>query len=437
MSLRNRHVQRPLRLRLAAIAVLVASLTVGCGKDAGSPAAESTVISGQRITVVLPSYVNLPPELIHKFEQQTGVTVDFNVSSWDNIRDRIATAGAAGQAIGDVTEVDWSWIGQLAAAKWYSPIEARLGPGVRDDLLNSAAFSNGGHMYAACYSNDARIGLYNKEMLSRAGIATAPTTVSQLSEDVAKIVESGASKHPLALTLSATEGAVTEWNLLTVAMGGHLLDDKGKAAFRGTGSPGYQALNFEVQALKSGWADPASVSNDDQKTDSLFATGEAAFQIAGNPGELSGLNDPAQSAIAGKAAYFLEPGVSGPGNTFGLPEGVGIPVASKHKAAAAAFINWMMDPATQVEIFAATGTLPCRTSTVQSLVSKGDLPGGSVINDQLARLVPLFAGGAPAWYPKFSADAAAAINAAATGNLSVDRAITRMADKVDQLVSGR
>jgi multiple sugar transport system substrate-binding protein len=420
-----------------ATAVVAATLTTACGKGGGTPAPESTVISGQRITVVLPSYVNLPAELIHKFEQQSGVTVDFSVSSWDNIRDRIATAGAAGQAIGDVTEVDWSWIGQLTAAKWYSPIETRLPQGVRDDLLNNAAFSHGGHMYAACYSNDARIGLYNKAMLSRAGITAAPTTFSQLSDDVTKIVQSGAAKHPLALTLSATEGAVTEWNLLTIAMGGHLLDDKGKAAFRDTGSPGYQALNFEVQALKNGWADPASVSNDDQKTDSLFSSGAAAFQLAGNPGELSGLNDPAQSAVAGKAQYFLEPGASGPGNTYGLPEGVGIPAASKHKAAAAAFINWMMDPATQVQIFAATGTLPCRTSTVQSLVTKGDLPGGPVINEQLAKLVPLFAGGAPAWYPKFSADAAAAINAAATGNLSVDRAIARMADKVDSLVSGR
>lgn len=423
--------------RLAALAATTALATTLAACGGGStPKPESTNIKGQKITVVLPSYVNLPDKLIAKFEKQSGVTVDFNVSSWDNIRDRIATAGAAGEGIGDVTEVDWSWVGQVSAAKWYSPIEDRLAPGIKDDLLNNGAFTNGGHLYGACYSNDARISLYNTEMFKKAGIAAAPKTFDELKAATTKLIDSGASKHPLALTLSATEGAVTEWNLLTVAMGGHLLDKSGKAAFRDPSSPGYQALDFEVQALKNGWADPASVSNDDQKTDSLFSSGAAAFQLAGNPGQLRDLSDPSASQIVGKASYFMVPGTTDVGNTFGLPEGVGIPTASKHKAAAAAFINWMMQPETQAAIYKETGTLPCRTSTLKKFVTDGTLKDGDVINQQLAKLVPLFGDGAPAWYSKFSTEAAASINAAATGNLSVADAIKRMADKVDELNAG-
>lgn len=413
----------------------VATLTAACSTSSDGDGNDPEDIRGQHITVVLPSYVNIPPSVLAKFEKETGVGVTLNVSSWDNIRDRIATAGAAGSAIADVTEFDWSWTGQFAGAGWYSPIENIIDPAVVADLQNSGAFTHDGHQYAVCYSNDARIALANTAMLNEAGLNRPPKTFDELGVAITKIIQSGGSEHPLALTLSATEGAVTQWNLLNVAMGGQILNSDNKAAFRSPDSPGYQALEFEVNALTNGWADPSSVSNDDQKTDALFLSGDAAFQLAGNPGEINTVNDPSRSEIAGKASYFLEPGTTGVGSTFGLPEGVGIPAASEHQAAAAAFINWMMEPAIQEDIFKTTGTLPCRTSTLKSLIAKKALSGGPVITKQLSHLVPLFPDGAPNWYPKFSADAAAAINGAATGSLTVEQAITRMADMVDQLAA--
>jgi len=412
-------------------ATAVAMLAAACSSS--SPQPESKDIKGQNITVVLPSYVPLSPQLIAKFEKQSGVKVTLSQSSWDSIRDRIATAGAAGKTIGDVTELDWSWTGQYVGAGWYTPLDDVLSEGIKKDLLNSGSFTKGGHLYAACYSNDARIGLFNKDMLSKQGIDAAPKTFDEMTSVANKLKASNASKYPFALTLSATEGAVTEWNLLSIAMGGSILDKDNKAAFRSPDSAGYQALAFEVDAVKNGLADPASVSNDDQKTDALFLSGDAAFQLAGNPGEMGTVDDPKQSKIKGKAAYFLEPGKTGVGSTFGVPEGLGIPSASKHKAAAAAFINWMMQPEIQTEVYKTTDTLPCRASTVKSLVDDGTVAGGAVISEQLSKLVPLFGDGAPAWYPKFSADAAASINAAATGHLTVDEAIKRMADNVDQL----
>ncbi len=40
--------------------------------------------------------------------------------SWDDIRPKLITGLIAGTPPADVTEFDWSWTGQFAAAGWYA-----------------------------------------------------------------------------------------------------------------------------------------------------------------------------------------------------------------------------------------------------------------------------------------------------------------------------
>jgi multiple sugar transport system substrate-binding protein len=430
----------PRRSRVAAVAaaaLMVTSCSTTTPPSTGStPINTKSPIKGQHITVLLPSYAALPKSLVEGFQRETGVTVTVNTASWDDIHNQIVTAGAAGQAVADVTELDWSWTGQFGAAGWYEPLEKTLDTTALNDMQSRANFTYSGHLYGACYSNDARIGLYNTQRFAKAGITTPPTTFAQLETDLGKLKSSGASDHPLALTLSATEGAATEWYLLTVMMGGSLFDAGGKPVFQQPGSPAAQALQFEVDAVKKGLASPGSVGIDDQAADGAFLSGNAAVQLAGHPGELVITKDPKSSKIGGHAAYLPEPGASGLGHTFGLPEALGIPKGSAHKAAAAAFINWMMRPATQTSVFSSIGLLPCGRSVVRDLSTSGKLAGGKLIEQQLGALVPLFPGGAPAWYGKFSTQAAAQINAAAKGNISVPAAISKIADSAQKLAQG-
>jgi multiple sugar transport system substrate-binding protein len=73
---------------------------------------------------------------------------------------------------------------------------------------------------------------------------------------------------------------------------------------------------------------------------------------------------------------------------------------------------------------------------VQTLVDKGKLEGGDVIQQELSHIAPLFPQGAPPWYGDFSTKAASLINAAARGDLSVQDALNQMADEAQQLQSG-
>ena len=132
---------------------------------------------------------------------------------------------------------------------------------------------------------------------------------------------------------------------------------------------------------------------DDSVAFDKFTAGETAIVLATGPGNMATANDPSQSNIAGDAALGLVPGVDGPGASFGLPEGLSIPVTAKHKAAAAAFIEWWERPENAIAIYKTQGSLPCGASTIKQLADSGQLQGGDVLNAELPHVSPLFPAG--------------------------------------------
>ncbi len=306
---------------------------------------------------------------------ETGVKVNYVVTGWDATHNKLIVANTAKTYIADVAEFDWSFTGQFAGASWVEPLDNVLPASLLADLKNTdAAFKSGGQTYAACYSNDFRISMYNKKMFAKAGITAFPTTLAELATDVQKLKASGV-KYPLAIPMAATEGGVTPWYLLTLAMGGQLFDNNLKPIFQSPSSAGYKALQWEANAVKKGWVSPGSVSLDDSVAFNNFTAGQNAIVLATGPGNLATANDPSQSSIAGQAALGLVPGASGPGASFGLPEGLSIPVTAKHKAAAAAFIEWWEKPDNAIAIYKTQGSLPCGASIIKQLAASRPAAG--------------------------------------------------------------
>ncbi len=442
-----------------AIAVSAALLVSGCSgtsvatsppsqavaTPAGPTAVASTMpsvapspsenISGQEITVSLPDWANVPPDVLADFTAKTGVKATINVAGFGAIHDKVAVAGAANTAYADVTEFDWTWTGQFASAGWYEPLDGVIDPTILADIPNESSFSSGGRPYAVCYSNDYRIGAYNTDQFAKAGIAAAPTTFDELVTDLRALKSKGISKAPLTIPLSASEGTSSAWFLVTTAMGGTLFDNAGKPAFSDPASAAYKAFDFMVSAYKEGLIGPGAISPDTD-ADGAFTSGAAAVALTAGPDELVVANDPKSSKIVGKAALMLEPGMTGPGGTIGSPEGLGIMTTSQHKAAAAAFINWWMQPETLKKLQSTLGLLPCRASVIADLVSTKTLVGGDILSTQLQALKPLFPNGSPTWYNEFSTDASSQLNAAARGDLSVADAIKTLTDQTTTLTGG-
>jgi multiple sugar transport system substrate-binding protein len=168
---------------------------------------------------------------------------------------------------------------------------------------------------------------------------------------------------------------------------------------------------------------------DDSVAFNNFTAGQNAIVLATGPGNMPTANDPSQSSIAGDAAIALVPGETGPGASFGLPEGLSIPVTAKHKAAAAAFIEWWEQPKNAIAIYKTQGSLPCGASALKQLAATGQLQGGDVVNQELPHVGPLFPSGAPIWYSQFSSDAQGLLNAAVKGQMSVHDALNQLAEK--------
>lgn len=390
-------------------------------------------LAGQSITVLMPSPQGAT--VAADFEAATGIHVDLQTLSWDDIRPKLVTALVAGTAPADVTEFDWSWTGQFSAAGWYMPLNEVIDKDSVDDIGVAKIFTVDGQLLGVPYTNDFRVMLVNKKHFTDAGITEMPKTLDALVEAAKKIKEKGISTYPIGLPLSATEGASTSWYLLTKAFGGELFDKDFKPLFLTPDSAGYKALAFELKLLKDSLVDPASTGlKDSQINESMFAQGLTSIMISGEPGRLGQMNDPKQSKVAGQVEAILVPTESGQTRSFGLPEALAIPNVSQNKEAAVAFVKWFTTKEFQKKN-AANGFLPTRTSALAELNTEGKLTSGDALVAQSKTVEPLFQQGTPPWYPQFSSAVNTAINSAAKDQVTVDQAMQSIADAAKQAMA--
>jgi len=391
-------------------------------------------LAGKSITVLLPSPQGAT--IAADFEKETGIHVDLQTLSWDDIRPKLVTALIAGSAPADVTEFDWSWTGQFAAADWYVDLSSAIDADTKSDIKGSSIFTIGEKLLGVPYTNDFRVMLVNKKHFADAGITKMPTTLDELVADAKAIKAKGTVQYPIGLPLSPTEGASTSWYLLTKAFGGDLFDKDWKPLFLTPDSAGYKAMAFEAQLLKDGLVDPASTGlKDSQINDTMFAKGLTSIMISGEPGRLGQYSDPAQSpAVAGNVAAILVPTASGTTRSYGLLEALGIPKASPNQDAALAFVKWFTSKDFQIKNYA-NGVLPTRTSALDELNKAGKLQSGDALVEESKYVEPLFAQGTPTWYPQFSSAVNTAINGVAKGQMTVDDAMKSIADATQKAMT--
>ena len=390
-------------------------------------------LAGKSITVLLPS--PQAANIAADFEKATGIHVDMQTLSWDDIRPKLVTALIAGTAPADVTEFDWSWTGQFNAAGWYLPLQDTIDKDTVADIGVAKIFTVDGNLLGVPYTNDFRVMLVNKKQFADAGITKMPTTLDELVADAKQIKAKGDVKYPIGLPLSPTEGASTSWYLLTKAFGGDLFDKDFKPLFLTPDSAGYKAMALEAQLLKDGLVDPASTGlKDSEINDTMFAKGLTSIMISGEPGRLGQMNDPAQSSVAGQVIAIVVPTASGVTRSYGLPEALGIPKVSQNQEAAIAFVKWFTSKEFQIQNYA-NGVLPTRTSALSDLNTAGKLQSGDALVAQSKVVEPLFAQGTPTWYPQFSSAVNTAINGVAKGQITVDQAMQNIANATQKAMT--
>ena len=196
--------RRVLTLTVSALAMALAS---ACGGG-----------SGKAITVVIAEYSKDHTKpfwqgLAEQYTKQTGVKVDLRVIDWNSIDQQVSTMIQNNQRP-DVLNLN-SFSSYAKDGLLY-PAADVLSPKTKDDFLEP--FLRGGEYQGALYGfpilSSARAFFYNKDLLTKAGVAGPPRTWDELVQAAGKIQKTGAIGYalPLGPEEAQAEWAIWMWN---------------------------------------------------------------------------------------------------------------------------------------------------------------------------------------------------------------------------------
>ena len=79
--------------------------------------------------------------------------------------------------------------------------------------------------------------MFNSALFEQAGLDGFPETFDDLDQALDTLKAKGVADSPMTMPMSATEGSVTPWYLLTLAMGGQLFDENNQPVFNSRTRP--------------------------------------------------------------------------------------------------------------------------------------------------------------------------------------------------------
>lgn len=437
-----------MKVKRLGLGLLGSSLVLaGCGSAPVASHPKNEPYYGQTITVDF-SYPSPPKSMLKQFTKQTGITVKWVDTGFGPLQTKIASSMEANTYFADVTDVDWSKVGEYNRLHWFVPLNKYFNVhSLSKDVPQLSSFMMHGTLVGMPADSSFFVTTINTHDFKKAGIATIPTTMSQYTSDLKLLQTKKIAKHPLDIPFAAAEGLTGYWFQTTAAFGGAVLGNHGQPLFTGSSSPGYKALRWMVAAYRSGLVPSANVSMLPlQAMSQEMAQNSVASVLADFSGNVGSIyNVPSSSSVVNNVKYIPVPGVKGPAKSLGNPDGLGIPVTAKHKGAAAVFIKWFTSSKNQAIWSGLKGTseeiptfpTPMRVSSFKTLVNANRLPGGNRLLYLLQHKVsPMFPYGAPPWYAQFSATVSSNIHAVVAGSETIHQAIQAMGAKARQLNSG-
>ncbi len=178
------------------------------------------------------------------FAADNGITVAVQEVPFDQIRDRLATAGPAGEGP-DIIIGAHDWLGQLATSGLVAPVD--LGAAAADfSPVAIEAMSYDGQLYGVPYAIENIALIRNVDL-----VPETPATFEELETVALGLVESGDADVPLAIQQNPAD-PYHNYPLFTGA-GGYLFGENADGSLNpgdlGLASPGSLAAAAEVRCL--------------------------------------------------------------------------------------------------------------------------------------------------------------------------------------------
>jgi ABC-type glycerol-3-phosphate transport system substrate-binding protein len=330
------------------------SLTVTEGFDgvlrAGKP------FAGETINVQLTQWTfgNSLIQQIPDFEEKTGIKVNYDILSPQELFRKQGVELALGQFEADVSEYYPSRHGEMyTSGGWIFPIDEYLNNPMMTDLeaLDLADMSIPareanviqGKTLGLPYAEANIILIYRKDILEQAGIAAPPDTWDELLVQLETIKQQVPDIIPI-IFRGGTGANVNMWHFPSImyAFGASYFDDNMKPTID---TPEMWKAAEYWKTLVNEYAPTGIVGMGREEPTVYMQTGRVAFSIEGNP-RVGVIMHPEQSSVRDKVGFSLIP--AGPEGRFANTNthGMFIPNSSAKKEAAWEFLKWAVSKET-------------------------------------------------------------------------------------------
>ncbi len=235
------------------------------------------------------------------------IKVAMEYVSYDNVHDKIVTGMAATPPAYDAAMLDVIWPDEFIKAGYLADVTNRITPEMKSGMFPASwnGVTRNGKVYGMPWLMDVKYFMYNKDMLTKAGISAPPTTWEELVDQAKIIKQKGIAEFPIIWSWNQKEGVVCDFTVLLFGnKDGAFLDANGKPTFNN--DAGVQVLTWMKQTLDQGLSNPASVSSDENAVEADFLAGKSAFAVNWLF-QYSDSNDATKSQIVGQAAFAPMP----------------------------------------------------------------------------------------------------------------------------------
>lgn len=257
------------------------------GADSPQSVPSASNAAGKKITVwvMQDDYTDKTLNAINaQFTKQTGAKVDVQVQQWDGITTKITTALSTSTPpdvldIGNTQVASFAATGGLADLTSYKK-DLQQGQTWLGGLVEPATVD--GKLYAVPGFAGARAVIYNKTMWKKAGVTSAPTTMSELESDLAKVkaAQSGSDFSPFYLPgQDWYVGMQFVWSA-----GGDLATKSGDTWTAGLSTPQAQKGLTAFKKFQNAYSSTASQTlfTDTPDQNQVFADGKTSAIVATN-----------------------------------------------------------------------------------------------------------------------------------------------------------